>query len=145
MGQKYAHFDADRFVIGFYDDEWHGDSIPAGAVAIDDEHHAALLEGQSAGKRMKLCEQGLPLLVDPAPPTADELAAALRSRRDAALASTDWLVQRHQDQTLFAEATTLTKAQAVALNEYRKALRNLPDAAGFPNVDLPVAPDFIGV
>lgn len=145
MSQKYAHLDADRFVIGFYDDEFHGDSIPAGAVPIDDAHHVALLEGQSAGKRMKLCEKGLPLLVDPAPPTAEELAVQLRSQRDAALDATDWLVSRHQDESLFAASTTLTKEQAAALGAYRKALRDLPASPGFPNVGLPAAPDFIGV
>jgi len=144
MSQKYAHLNADRFVIGFYSDEWHGDSIPAGAVAIDDEHHVELLEGQSAGKRMKLDDKGMPLLVDPAPQTVDELAASMRVQRNAALAESDWLVSRHQDESLFAASTTLTKAQAASLGAYRKALRDLPASEGFPSVALPAAPDFIG-
>lgn len=145
MGQKYAHLDADRFVIGFYDEEWHGDRIPEGAVAIDDEQHILLLNGQQAGKRMKLCDKGLPLLVDPAPPTAEWIASNLRAQRNAALNASDWLVARHQDESLFASSTTLTKEQAAALAVYRKALRDLPAAKGFPNVALPIAPDFIGV
>jgi hypothetical protein len=145
MSQKYAHLDVDRFVIGFYADDFHeAHQIPAGAVEIDDEHHVALLEGQSVGKRMKLDAKGQALLVDPAPPTSDELATALRGRRDAALAATDWLVSRHQDETLFSAKTTLTKAQGDALGAYRKALRDLPAVKAFPSVDLPAAPDFIG-
>ena len=72
--------------------------------------------------------KGLPLLVDPAPPTDDELAAMLRGQRNAALDATDWLVSRHQDESLFAAATTLTKDQAAALGAYRKELRDLPGA-----------------
>jgi hypothetical protein len=144
MSQKYAHLNADGFVIGFYCDEWHGDSIPADAVAIDDEHHAALLAGQSAGKRMKLDGKGLPLLVDPAPPTDDELAVNLRAQRNAALDASDWLVARHQDEAIAGGAHSLNVEECAALIAYRKALRELPAATGFPNVALPAAPDFIG-
>ncbi len=147
MSQKYAHLNSERFVIGFYCDEWHGDSIPADAVAIDDEHHTALLEGQCAGKRMALDADGFPLLVDPAPPTTDELAETLRAQRNAALDATDWIVRRHQDELLVggAKTSSLSIAQANLLLGYRQALRDLPATKGFPNVALPVAPDFIGV
>jgi hypothetical protein len=141
MSQTFAHLDADRFVIGFYNEEWHGDSIPAGSVAISDEDHMALLDGQSIGKRMKLDADGKPLLVDPPPPTVEELSTTMRAARNAALAATDWLVSRHQDETLSGDATTLTAAQFKDLSAYRKALRDLPASKGFPNVDLPAAPD----
>jgi hypothetical protein len=144
MGQKFAHIEADGFVIGFYDEELHGDSIPDGAVPIDDAHHVALLEGQSAGKRMKVDKKGLPLLVDPAPPTVDQLAASMRAQRTAALGVTDWLAVRHMDEQMAMQTTTLSPDQVKALGAYRKALRDLPSAKGFPNVELPVAPDFIG-
>ncbi|MEX3764451.1 phage tail assembly chaperone [Paraburkholderia phenoliruptrix] len=145
MAQIYAHTDADGFVLGFYVDELHGDAVPADATPIDNEHHALLLDGQSAGKRMKVSEDGLPLLVDPAPPTDEELSASLRLQRDTALARTNWLVERHRDETMFSDKTTLTKDQAAQLGAYRQALRDLPSVSGFPHVELPTAPDFIGV
>jgi Phage tail assembly chaperone protein len=145
MGQKFAALNADRFVVGFYDDEWHGDSIPDGAVAISDDDHMALLDGQTGGKRMKLDAKGLPLLVDHAPPTDGQLATMLRTQRSAALDATDWLVARHNDETLAGEAHTLTVEECKALIDYRKALRLLPTVKGFPRVAMPVAPDFIGV
>jgi hypothetical protein len=145
MTQKYAHLDATRAVIGFYSDDFHGDAIPSDAVPISDEHHAALLKGQAAGKRMALCKKGKPLLLDAAEPTDDELAASLRLRRDAALAATDWLVLRHQDERVLGGSTTLTDAQATKLAKYRQALRALTQASGFPRVELPTAPSFIGV
>jgi hypothetical protein len=145
MGQKYAHLDDAGFVIGFYADDIHADhQIPAGAVPIDDAHHIALIEGQASGKRMKVDKKGKPLLVDPAPPTADQLAASLRVQRNAALAATDWLACRHMDEQMAMQTTTLAPDQVKALGAYRKALRDLPSAKGFPNVALPVAPDFIG-
>jgi hypothetical protein len=145
MARKYAHLDADRIVVGFYNDDFHGDAIPSDAVPISDAHHAALLEGQSAGKRMALCKKGKPLLLDPPEPSVDDLAASLRARRDAALAATDWLVLRHQDERVLGGSTTLTDAQATKLAKYRQALRALPQASGFPRVELPTAPSFIGV
>lgn len=144
MGQKYAHT-ADGFVLGFYDDEWHGDSIPSDAIAISDEQHRALLDGQAAGKRMKVNADGAHDLVDPLPPTDDELAASLRSQRDAALTATDGLVARHRDQQEAGAGTALTVAQYKALQAYRQALRDLPVADGFPHVDFPAAPDFVEV
>lgn len=145
MSQKYAHLDADRFVIGFYDDEWHGDAIPSDAIAISDEQHQWLLAGQATGKRMKVDADGAHALVDRAPPTDDELAVSLRSQRDAALTATDGLVARHRDQQEAGTRTTLTVDQYKALQAYRQALRDVPAADGFPHVELPTAPDFIGV
>ena len=53
---------------GFYDQEIHGDNIPADAVEITVEEHAALLEGQSQGQIISADEDGNPILIDP--PTA---------------------------------------------------------------------------
>lgn len=52
----------------FYKLEIHGDSIPADAVEITDEEHAALLVGQAGGKRIVADENGYPILVDPPAP-----------------------------------------------------------------------------
>ena len=38
---------------GFYDAEIHGDAIPADAVEITRDEHAALLAGQSTGQRIE--------------------------------------------------------------------------------------------
>jgi hypothetical protein len=87
----YANLDADRFVIGFYSDDFHAaDQIPATAVAITEDQHKALLDGQSSGKRMALDASGAPLLIDPN--TLVSLADAktnvktmIRAKRDALL------------------------------------------------------------
>lgn len=52
---------------GFYDTEIHGENIPADAVEITREQHAALLQGQSEGKQITADENGFPVLIDPPP------------------------------------------------------------------------------
>lgn len=62
---------------GFYDRAIHGDDFPADAVEITAEKHAALLQGQSEGKRIVADENGFPLLQAPPMPTLDELKSKL--------------------------------------------------------------------
>lgn len=52
---------------GFYHLSVHGDAIPADAIEITDEQHAALLNGQSIGKVIAADAAGHPVLVDPPP------------------------------------------------------------------------------
>ncbi|WP_210204568.1 hypothetical protein [Microvirga sp. 17 mud 1-3] len=52
---------------GFYSKEIHGSNIPADAVEITDDEHAALMAGQAAGKRIVPDENGRPILADPPP------------------------------------------------------------------------------
>ena len=53
---------------GFYSAAIHGNAIPSDAVEIGAAEHAALLEGQSQGKRIGADTQGRPVLLDPLPP-----------------------------------------------------------------------------
>ena len=66
---------------GFYDEAIH-DNIPADAVEITTEEHAALIEGQSQGKRIVADENGFPVLADPPLPTADEIWQRIKAERD---------------------------------------------------------------
>ena len=49
---------------GFYLREIHGDNIPADAVEITDEEHAALMDGQAQGKQIVAGKGGKPTLAD---------------------------------------------------------------------------------
>lgn len=63
------------------------------------------------------------------------VAASWRARRDAALSSCDYLAMPDYP---------LTDADRTALYEYRKALRDVTEQAGFPNrAQWPVAPGFV--
>lgn len=60
---------------GFYLPQIHGTAIPLDAVEITAESHAALLDGQAAGKRIVANQSGHPILQDPpAPTTAQKIA-----------------------------------------------------------------------
>jgi hypothetical protein len=143
MGQKYAAYDEQHTIVAFYDDAVSPAPKGAQVIKLNDAQYRGLLIGQAEGKRMAIDESGLPVLLDPAPLSPDQLADAKRAGRDAALSSTDWLIARHQDETFAGRGTTLTADQLDELLAYRKALRDLPLADGWPNVDLPAAPDLL--
>ena len=114
---------------GFYTREIHGDNIPADAVEIAEAEHAALIEGQSHGKRIASDANGRPILQDPPPLTVEELAANARAERDALLTACDW--------TQVADAPV----DQAAWCAYRQALRDVPEQAGFPTeIIWPVKP-----
>lgn len=143
MGQKFAAHDATGAITGFYDDAISPPPAGVTAIEITAAQYRMLLDGQATGGRIVIDANGAPAVLDPAPASPELIASAKRAERDAALAATDWLVARHQDEALAGGDTTLTQAQLDALLAYRKALRELPDANGWPEVDLPAVPDFV--
>lgn len=85
-------------------------------------------------------------IADYAPPiyTTDELETAARTWRDGEITASQWLVERHRDQTDAGTATTLTADQYKALLVYRQALRDWPTVTDFPaDSTKPVAPDWL--
>ncbi|MHA3052541.1 phage tail assembly chaperone [Acinetobacter sp. ANC 4640] len=66
-------------------------------------------------------------------PVTPDLATIERTKRDALLLDSQWLVQRHRDQIEVSEPTTLTADQYKALLTYRQALRDVPTQTGFPD------------
>lgn len=114
---------------GFYTTETHGDNIPADAVEITQEQHAALLQGQSEGKVIAADENGYPFLVDPPQPTADQLADTARAERDRLIESFRWRIERHKDEIdLGLEPTEPLEP----LLQYVQDLRDVPQQEGFP-------------
>ena len=71
---------------GFYLPEIHGENIPADAVEITAEEHAALLQGQSAGKVICAGKGGKPELREPEHVTIAPRAVTMRQARLALLA-----------------------------------------------------------
>lgn len=69
---------------GFYDAAIHGDNIPADAVEITTEDHAALLDGQSNGKIIAADANGRPVLQDPPALTPEQITASVTAARAAA-------------------------------------------------------------
>lgn len=62
---------------GFYTREKHGDEMPEDVVEITTEEHIALLDAEAAGKVIKADADGKPAVVDPAPPTVEQIISSL--------------------------------------------------------------------
>lgn len=70
-----------------------------------------------------------------------QLAAAARAKRDALLADADRLIEPLMDGFVLQELDEASTLRLKALSQYRKALRAVPDQAGFPRaVVWPVPP-----
>jgi len=115
----------------FYDPTVHI-SMPKDVIEITAERHAELMAGQAAGKVIDWGKDGFPVLTDPPPPSAEELAAVERAWRDQQLTETDGVVTRHRDELEDSAATTLTAEQYSQLQAYRRALRGWPESGEFP-------------
>lgn len=115
---------------GFYATAIHGGNIPTDAVEITIEEHAALLDGQSAGKIIAADNQGRPYLAESPPPTVAEIiatyTAAIQKRLD------DFARTRNYDGILSA-ATYATSAVAKfrAEGQYAVEARDATWAKGY--------------
>jgi hypothetical protein len=67
---------------GFFDVAIHGKNIPADAVKITQEDHAALLAGQVRGKEIAADKNGHPVLADPPKPSAEQIWSLIKAKRD---------------------------------------------------------------
>lgn len=97
------------------------DTIPADAVAITEQDHAALMSAQSSGKAILPDPDGRPIATDQPLPDAEVAAGLLRARRDRLL--------RASDRTQLIDFQMSEKARA-AWAVYRNALRDLPQNFG---------------
>ncbi|WMN18970.1 tail fiber assembly protein [Pseudomonas piscis] len=128
---------------GFYDPTIHL-SMPKDVVEISAEKYAELMAGQPQGKVIDWGKDGFPVLTDPPPPSAEDLAAVERAWRDQRLNETDGVVTRHRDELEDGTATTLTAEQYSLLQAYRRALRGWPESSEFPLIEhRPPAPEWL--
>ena len=74
----------------------------------------------------------------------DEMRAdEARRRRDDAIKSVMWVAERHRDQTQLQIDTSISEEQFVDLLEYIQVLRDWPAQPGWPDIDLPLPPDWL--
>lgn len=118
--------------------------IPADAVLIPEERYTSVIANPLLGKVRGHDADGLPVLIDPAPPTASDLAENERRWRDEALGAVVWLRDRHRDQLDIGAEPTLTTERFAELLTYMQALRDWPQSPDFPDSQhRPTAPDWI--
>jgi hypothetical protein len=128
---------------GFYDDSIN-ETIPYDAIPITLAQRSYLLAGQSEGKLIDFSPDDGPVLIDPAPASAEVLAAIERQWRDERLLVTDGVVSRQRDEQEGGGTTTLTQVQYSEVQAYRQLLRNWPEVGDFPLIEhRPVAPPWL--
>ncbi|WP_460107453.1 tail fiber assembly protein [Pseudomonas sp. H1_F01] len=126
----------------FYDSDL-GGGLPADAMEISSELHLHLLSGQMEGMVINF-ETEPPSLVERPPLSKEQLAEIERSWRASQLSATDGVVARHRDESESGMATTLAAEQYVALQAYRRQLRDWPQAGQFPLAEhRPIAPGWL--
>ena len=122
----------------------HGANMPADVVPIAEERFLSVIGNPTPGKIRGHDAQGLPILIDPLPPTAEELSVRERYWRDTEIERVKWLRERHRDQLDIGEQTTLTPEQFNELLVYMQALRDWPQSPEFPAQEFrPVVPDWV--
>lgn len=115
-------------------------SMPKDAVRISEDRYMAVIASPPLGKVRDHDAAGLPVLIEPPPASADDLAEQERQWRDAGLLAVTWLRDRHRDQLDIGAETTLTPGQFGELLVYMQALRDWPQAEAFPAVEQRPAP-----
>lgn len=118
--------------------------IPADAVLISEECYTSVIANPAPGKVRGHDADGLPVLFDPPPPTASDLAEDERRWRNGALGAVVWLRDRHRDQLEIGAETTLATEQFAELLTYMQELRDWPQSPDFPDTQhRPTAPAWI--
>lgn len=113
------------------------------AVEISEAVFLAVIANPASGK-IRSHVDGLPVLIDPPPATADQLAELERTWRDTELLAVTWLRDRHRDQLDTSAQTTLSTEQFAELLAYMQSLRDWPQSEAFPDTtQRPTAPPWI--
>lgn len=80
----------------------------------------------------------------PAAKSREQIEAAERVWRDAAVTDVLWLRERHRDEQDLLRTTTLTQMQFAELLNYLQALRDWPQSEAFPSPQFrPVSPSWV--
>lgn len=104
--------------------------IPAAAIEISAEMHAALMEGQAAGMVIASDAAGFPTLVDRPPPSLEEAMVRLRAERDRRINLVAWRYERRAREIRLDLPVTDDDTALAALDAYIQALADLPEQPG---------------
>ncbi|MCM2551370.1 tail fiber assembly protein [Burkholderia glumae] len=140
MSVIYAAFDTQRHICAFGDDQSMPEALPF--IEISEDEQAWLLEGAANGKVMAVDDKERPILLDPAPPSPDQIRARNTAYRD-------WLLERAsvaltplQTAMLLGNATEAETALARQWIVYARALKKVDLGVALP--DWPAAPAIAG-
>ncbi|WP_421196630.1 phage tail assembly chaperone [Aeromonas enteropelogenes] len=111
--------------------------IPDSAVPLTDDEYHDLLKAPSESFELHVID-GKVVKVKPQPPES-----WYRENRDIELSKTEWIVSRHRDEMEAGTEATLSTEKYTELQSYRQKLRDWPAQPGWPDIDMPAAPDWL--
>lgn len=113
-------------------------------VEISKKAHAELRAQNAAGKVIAAGVDGVPVAIDPPPPTQEQAAFKERAWRDVQLSKAAIMRDRHRDQMEVGAETTISSEQFSELLLYMQDLRDWPQSPNFPVIEQrPAAPPWI--
>lgn len=113
---------------------------PTDAVDITDSQYNDLMSAQASGATISADENGLPVSVDPLPPTPEELIAAANAKKVELMDKANLAITPYQDAVDIGEATEEEKARLLMWKQYRVQL-NRVDTSTAPKIDWPKKPE----
>lgn len=115
---------------GFYESGLHA-ALPADAKPISDELYAQMFRDRPAGKVIVAGEDGMPTLADAPGPSEEQLAAVVRTQRDALLRNVyDPAVAMLQRAIRMGDDSVTEKL--AEFDAWAIALQAIPEQPGFP-------------
>lgn len=99
---------------------------------MSNEEHMKIMDGQARGKVITFAATGQPSLIDPPPPSMEELADKVRQQRDTKIAAIQWRLDRYRNQQSAGLKTDDDADWYLAALLYVQALRDVPTQPGFP-------------
>ena len=126
---------------GFYDDEIHGDDIPADVVEITDDTWMELLNGQAEGKIISADENGYPVLTDLPPLSHEELVQVAENERQRLLTHADAVMLDWRTELMLGEISDANRAKLSAWMAYKNEIKAVDVATDPEHVNWPVPPE----
>src|SRR5471030_315778 len=126
MKRFYSRRTGNTYLAGYHT------HLPEDTVEIDDQRYETVIANPKAGTDRSHDDQGLPVLVELAPLSDEQLLQEAKAWRDKEFDRVVWLRDRHRDELELMKSTTLSDADYQALLVYLQALRKWPQAKKFP-------------
>lgn len=115
-------------------------NIPDDAEEISSELYTELINAAALGL---VVSADKPWRAVPVAITEKMRADEARRLRDDAITSVIWVAERHRDQTQLQIETSISEEKFLGLLEYIQSLRDWPAMPGWPDIDIPPAPDWL--
>lgn len=114
---------------------------PESGIDVDSNVHAKYSSTPPDGYVLGTDESGHPKWVIHQDSVSTEITA--RALRDSAISSSMWIAERHRGQVALGVETSIKPEQYTELLTYHQDLRDWPSQPGWPDIDMPPAPDWL--